>query len=116
MPRQQQQQQQVWGFEVKSLSMYSMHHARYCLATGNSLCCYPQQINRWVETAEAHAAAAVAAREAERSRARAEKQARDEGTLTTQTHIYIFKDIYVYIARIGQQSQHSLCVIVFNEQ
>ena len=19
-----------------------MHHARYCLATGNSLCCYPQ--------------------------------------------------------------------------
>ena len=36
-------QQQVWGFEVKSLSMYSMHHARYCLATGNSLCCYPQQ-------------------------------------------------------------------------
>ena len=30
-----QQQQQVWGFVVKSLSIYSMHHARYCLATGN---------------------------------------------------------------------------------
>ena len=41
--QQQQQQQQVWGFVVKSLSIYSMHHARYCLATGNSLCCYPQQ-------------------------------------------------------------------------
>ena len=38
-----QQQQQVWCFEFKSLSIYSMHHARYCLATGNSLCFYPQQ-------------------------------------------------------------------------
>ena len=58
--QQQQQQQQVWGFVVKSLSIYSMHHARYCLATGNSLCCYPQQQQQQQEEDRGGAAGAKA--------------------------------------------------------